>query len=409
MFSNAAFARDDIDDARRGHPDVDLRPYAEAHALDHLGQAQLGEFVGFHKPWNEHTFNVMRGEVVPGAFGTLSHELFQVDLGNDGKPMRYGAWHGIRLKAKSGGLRTLVFLERKVKNEPFGAHAMWLPTTVVRVLVPHAVLLPPLVIASKEYLPLSDPKLKPAAPDFRIDRMRAVDDDLKDRIATVLGPVLQSLPHHFVELRKHQGAMELTVNGYVADPARLDRLREAAAAIACGLATLAAPLWRPAPFEQHLGALDPSSHPAWYVSFASAFTPGGEAALAKHAEEHGLQVEDPVALHLAFPHLPVPGAARGGLFGVFPGTVQPGRLIWTYEGQSNPPLACRGAALFAARPGAPDGPLRGLLVESTNMRAAVRDGIACCWTTGWSPGRLESANLIARSLATMRESGLADV
>lgn len=409
MFSHAAFARDDLEDARRGHPAVDLGPYAQAEGLDLLGRGRLPEFIAFHKAWDEHTFNVMRGEVVPGRYGMLSHELYQVDLGDDHKPLRSGAWHGKRLQAKGGGFRVLVGLERKVRNEPFGAHAMWLPTTTIRLLVPEAVLLPTVFIASKEYMPFSDPTLKPTAPDLRINRMRAVDDQLQARIAEVLGPTLQGLRYHFVELRKYQGAMELTVNGYVTDPERLTALRAAAGAIADGMAQLAAPWFVTAPFERHFGNFDPSRHPPGYVSFASSFTPGGLDALQKHAAEHSMQVEDPVNLHRAIPRLPIPGASRGSLFGQFPGSTAVGRLTWTYEGQSDPPLACRGAALFTARSGTPDTPVGGRLLASTNMFVAARDGVACCWTTGWSPGRLESANLVTRALASMRESGLADV
>src|SRR3954469_11713104 len=124
MANHAAYAPDDVDDARQGHPASDLSGYAQARGLEPLGQALVGHFSGLNPIWPDYVFNVCRGELVPGRYGVVQHELDEVSLGDDGDPIGSGVWFGRRSTAKPG-LRSLIGLRKEPKNEPFAAQAMW--------------------------------------------------------------------------------------------------------------------------------------------------------------------------------------------------------------------------------------------------------------------------------------------
>lgn len=408
MHAHAAFTAADVEDARRGRPATDLSRYGQSRGLEPLGQALVGHVAGLNPLWSDHVFNVLRGELGDGRFGTIQHELHEVPLGDDGQPGRPGEYHGRRSVGRS---RWIVpgWLRREPPNEPFAAQAMWVPTTGVKVLVPEAALLPRTLVTSAAHAPLLDPRLEPQAPSFRLQPNRFASTELVQVLAASVGPTLESLGDTFVRLELAHGALGLTVDGYRADPVDLDRLVTATLAMAAALAQVARPWWLPAPFEAPLGPFEPATHPAGYRSFATDLDRSGLDALERDAAALGLVVEDPVALHRRFPRLPLPGTSMGVLAGPLPGRGALGRLTWQTQSHPGSTRYLRRAAVVAARPDAPASPVGGRLVTATDMYAAAVDGVACCWTRGNSEGRLDAADLAERAVATLGAAELADV
>lgn len=403
MPSHAAYTAADVEDARRGHPAVDLSPYARAHGLEPLGNALVGHFGGLNPLWPDYVFNVMRGELVAGRFGTVQHELDEVELDDGGDPRQGGTYYGQRSNAKPG-LRNLIGLKKTPPNEPFAAQAMWLPATGVKLLVPEAAVLPRLMLETKEHMPWSEHALAPWAPSFTMAASQWVSPELREAVARELGPVLEGLGTSFARLELKNGALGLRVDGYRADDADLDRLVAATAAMADALAELARPWWAPAPFDQPLGAFDADTHPPGYRTFQTDFYQTGFEELQQAATSMGLAIEDPVALHRHLPHLRLPGTSMGVLAGTLPGG-ELGRLTWQTQSHPGSSAYLRPASIVTARPDAPRTPIGGTLVTSTDMYVVVADDLACCWTRTNSVGTLDAVDLVARAQNTFREIG----
>ena len=149
-FSTAAFSPESVEDARRGHPAVDLAAYGRSRGLEPMGQVLIGHVAGLNPLWQDHVFNVLRGELGGGRFGTVQHELAEVGLADDGSPTQPGEYHGRRSMARPG-LGALVGWRREAPNEPFGAQSMWLPATGCKVLVPEAALMPRLGVLTSTH------------------------------------------------------------------------------------------------------------------------------------------------------------------------------------------------------------------------------------------------------------------
>lgn len=405
MANHAAYAPEDVEDARRGHPTSDLTEYARSRGLEPVGQALVGHFSGLNPLWPDYTFNVARGAFPGDRYGAVQHELREVGLGDDGSPGGSGEWFGRRTTVNPG-LRNLIGLHKEPKNEPFAAQAMWVPVTATKVLVPEAALLPRIVILGKTHSSFLDPSLDPWAPSFRMVKSQWVSDEWQAAIAAAVGPTLQSLGDRFVRLELKHGALGLQVNGFRADPADLDRLVAATSAMGDALAEVARPWWTPGPFDAPLGAFSPSTHPPGYVTFDGEFDSSGIEALDRDAAAFGMTVEDPAALHRRFPKLALPGTSRGLLAGSFPGTSTFGRL--SFQTQGHPGSSAylrRGAVIEAAAEAAPT-PIGGVLLAETDMYVAVGGGLACCWTRTNSEGRLDTAELLEKATATFRARGL---
>jgi hypothetical protein len=403
MPSHAAYTADDVDDARRGHPAVDLASYANARGLEPLGSALVGHFGGLNPLWPEYVFNVLRGELVPGRFGTVQHELDEVELRDDGDPRQGGTYYGRRSNAKPG-LRNLIGLKKEPPNEPFAAQAMWLPATGVKLLVPEAAVLPRLMLKTKEHMPWSERSLEPWAPSFGMAANQWVSAELRDAVARAVGPVLEDLGTAFARLELKNGALGLRVDGYRADDTDLDRLIAATATMADALAELARPGWAPAPFDQPLGGFDVDTLPPGYRTFQTDVYQTAFEELQQAATSMNLANEDPVALHRTQPHLRLPGTSMGVLAGTLPGGGF-GRFTWQTQSHPGSSAYLRPAAVVAAEPDAPRTPIGGTLVKSTDMYVVVADGLACCWTRTNSVGTLDAADLVPRVEATFREIG----
>ena len=404
-FSTAAYAAESVEDARRGHPAVDLAAYGRSRGLEPMGQVLIGHVAGLNPMWQDHVFNVLRGELGRGRFGTVQHELAEVGLADDGSPTQPGEYHGRRSMARPG-VGALVGWRREVPNEPFGAQSMWLPTTGCKVLVPEAALLPRLVVLSSPHAVASEPSLAPWAPSFRMTSSRWVEDSLRQAVAAAIGPWLESLATAYVRVELAHGALGLRVDGYRHEPAELDRVVAATAAMADAFAELARPWWVEGGWHGPLWAFDRTTHPPGYRSFLSDHDRSGLDALERDAARWSMTVEDPVALHRRLPHLPVPGTSMGVLHGVLPGSTVRGRLTWQTQSHPGSSSYLRRAALVAAPRDAPALPVGGVLVRDTDMYLASAHGVAACWTRTNSEGRLDTEDLAQRAVATFRLAGL---
>ena len=284
---------------------------------------------------------------------------------------------------------------------------MWVPTTSVKVLVPEIATLPRLTIGRSAYMSLGDPKLGPSGPGLRIRCDADVHPQVQQYLDAQLGPALAGLSQ-YVRLRTSCGAIGLTVNGYVADPARLDHLVAVVGHAAAVFVEVGRPTWQPAPFLAGLGPYDQPAHPPGYPSFVTTTEGPIAAALSHHATHLGWTVEDPVALHRRFPTLPVPGVSCGVIAGVVPGSGAPARLSWHTQQRPGSPSALRGAGVFVARADAAATRPGGELVAATDMYVAVVDGLACTWARLNTIGELRASEVLQRSVETVRACGLVD-
>ena len=403
--SHTAFAPSDVDDAKRGRPEVNLDAFAAAHGLESVGSVLVGAFTGILPMWPDYVFNAARGEVTPGRFGLVEHELHEISLRPDGDLAMPGSFHRTATRNRFSVGR-LVGIEGTPKNEPFAADSAWAPSTAVLLRVPGAALLPRVLARRKKYLVLAgNPDLSDdGAPGLGMSGSRFISDELRHRLFTgAVGAALTGLTHPFVEVELDRGVLALRVNGFVSDDAELEQLVQTAATIADAWTEVARPLWSGADLGAALAAPDPDAHPPGFPAIG----PEWREAYARVATELGLTEEDPAELHRAAPGMPVPGTAEGVLRGPVGGQTTTGRLLWTGQG-ARTSGSVRGAAWFPARAGAST-PLGGLLHQPTDMYAEVVDGSAWCWARLRSLGALESAPLGPRAVQTMTDLGLADL
>lgn len=410
--SHAAYAREDVEDAKAGRPAVSLEGWAAARGLAYRDSALLGAFTTVVPPWQEHVFNVCRGQFAPGRFGYAAHELAEVALDDSGSMREPGGYHSVHVlpRAGDGGrfLRGLLrpsildaFVGEKPRTEAFAADAVWLPITTAAVRVPEAALLPTIRIRSADrYPPAGNPKLDDAGlPGFRMAGSQWVDEQLRVAVARAARPLL-SLGGAYARMRLDRGVVAISRNGFVA-PEHMDTVVAAAAAIADGLSEVAAPLLAAQPFEVPLPAPDPSTWP-----------PGHDKperheldVLARVAAELGMVQEDPAAFHRACPRCPVPGRALGLVRGRLPGTDSEGRIGFFVQGGQTAG-SYRSAVMVPARPGATS-PLGGAIDSPSDLYLEVADGVAHAWPRARSAGALNAAATLEGAVGAFERQGLA--
>lgn len=412
MPNHAAYKRADVEDARRGRPTSDLSDYGRARGLEPIGSRLMGHTAGLNPRFEEYVFNALRGELAPGRFGVLQHELHEIGLGDDGKPRPHGSYHGLRASTRMTWKSFLPFgelFEKEAPDEPFKAQSIWLPTTAAIVMFPEGALLPRLKVVSKDHAVLFQNTF---VPGFALDRTDAMTDEFVGALVNAWAPTLAQIGTVHAAIEVKHGVLGLRVDGFRHDPAELDHLVRSAGALADALAARCAPLHEqsPAPFAAPLPDFDASTHPAGYRSYDGRFDNSGLQALRAFASERGMRVEDPVALHRRFPRLPIPGTSLGLLAGPLPGTSTFGRLTFNAQGDRRNSASVRRGVMVEAAPDAPPTPLGGVKVDETDCWVAVQDGVACAWPRAQNPGhRLDVAELTERSIAALRVSGAAAV
>ncbi|HEY8582007.1 MAG TPA: hypothetical protein VIL49_03640 [Capillimicrobium sp.] len=413
----AAFAPDDVGDARRGRPSSDLRPYAEARGLEWMDRARPGGYSAAVSSFEEYRFNVMRGTLPGGRYGALLHQLLEVPI--TGSPNISGKLYGVVAKTPGRWWMPSLptrqdipiigdFLNPAVDHTPheaFDTHSVWIPTTMVAINVPEAAL--PLFLVRIDRRDKHNPYDFEHRRDLGADglpgwRLRShgepVDDGLLGRLLT---PSVRAIferhaddPYFGVIFLR--GTMLVRRNGFIDDHAALDALATDASTLADAARAACLHDLRPQPFSQPLPAPH-SEHPE--------VVPGWSDGYRKLADRLGLTLEDADDYHRAFPSIGVPGRAvavmRGDLDGV------QGRLVYSAELHLQRAERARGAVLLPAPPGLPETPPGGHRRTDVNLVHEQRGDVTVLWslvTAGFFPE--EQEGLIERAVAFARANGL---
>ena len=397
----AAFEQADTDDAKRGRPDFDLSAYAQERGLEFLDttQALLAGWKQALPRFPEYIFNLARGALPGGRHGLVYHEAFEIFSSGEGEDVSFnvpGNYHSVHYKGV-GSATALSFLpyvgwlfgkdRSHVLEEPFGLNRIWVPCTVMAVRVPE-----PIGVAPQFSFMNADRAgrgLKDLAgfglPDTRVFADPELPDDLL--------ALFMEDPHRFVhqgwvggyfKVSYSNGTLVLRRNGFLRDPAMLDKLAMDTCAIAQQFADACLPRTDPRPFEEDLlprtlvDAIDLSGPPNPFAIPPGEWTKGFK----EYAERHGLTHEDPRAFHRAFPKLPSPGQAAAVMRGNLPGTSRPGRVVYYCEHPVGEKQNVRGAVVF--RTSHADTPPEGIVEDGLVLEA--HDGVAVIWSKqswGW--------------------------
>lgn len=373
--NRAAFSPDDVEDSKRGHPNVDLRDYAAQRGLEFLDHATPAGFRAALPCQDELQSNVLRGALAGGEYGVLAHEGLEIGYSTD-SPDWGGTFYGERVRLK-GDWR------------PWGDA----PSALVRVPCIVAGVRVPETAGTHTYVRVDTRR---SSPPFSFTNRTKLDDlvgakgwsvwcepkpDPETVERLVAEPVAGLLRAHsddgLFQVVVWWGTLVVRRNGFLHPPGDLDELGQAASLMAERLRDVCLPLAEPQPFDAQLPP--PLSSEA--RDLAAGFHPGEpwrKWAL-EMAERHGLALENPVAYHRAFPSVPVPGMAYVVLRGKIPHVGQ-GRLVVHRERD-----AVRPAMLKAAPRGAEPTPPGGVPFREHAARLEVADGLLAVWgTTSWS-------------------------
>jgi hypothetical protein len=381
-FGVAAFVPEDVDDAHRRHPAVDLTEYATSRGLSAMGSVHVAAVRSVQPAFPDYVFNLARGVLPGGRFGVVEHDLYEIATHPSNGIQYGGGFYGSKYTARGsrGFLNTVlpVELSHDEPTGPFEASAVWVPTTSAAVRVPEAALCPRLVVRRSDRMgPVGNTDLDDIGlPGWRLAG-RIVPDDLRASIfGGHLGEVLRWMPWPFVELVVAYGTLGVRCNGYLATADALDALAGAASSIAIGLSDLFATYHAHRPVDTvlvpALGAPPewapwyPQPGPLWANTFRVA------------ADKYGLMLEEPTDLHRALPRFPMPGVVQGILRGVLPGAGVDGRLVFNAQGGATEG-SMRAGVVIAAPPGARPTPVGGVKVPDTRLYVELVDDLAACW------------------------------
>jgi len=418
-LNRAAFSRDDVEDAKRGHPDFDLRDYAawrDMEFLDHGTPA--GYRVGV--PGREELqSNVLRGVLPGGEYGVMAHEGLEIGSLLDGLEWS-GTFYGLRVVAKGeGGLLGLV----PVVNLFFGsANAkVRLPCTVAAVRMPETAgtLTGLRLDRRRSSPPFSFPertKLGELVGEKGWD-LHALEKPAPEVVERLVAePVAELLRAHtedgLFQAVVWYGTLVVRRNGYLRSPEELDELARATSLLARRLREVCLPLAQPQWFDASLpappfrtGLPGPPGffvHNTW-IKWA-----------VETAERYGLEPEDPHAYHRAFPSVPVPGIGHIVLRGTIPRLGVPGRLVVHRERMDREAIlpaveAARPAVVVPAPAGAEPTPPGGRVFREHGVRLEIADGLLAVWSINSYWGNAMAGDLdafCASAAAVINESRL---
>jgi hypothetical protein len=424
----AALAKEDVADAKRGRPDVDLAGYAAHRGLEVFQGKMAAGFRGALPGFEEYRFNVLRGVLPGGRYGLMFHELLEVP--HRGSASMSGSLYGVHAKTPGGWkLRDLLpdrfdipiigdFLnprEDKSPPAPFDSESVWIPCTVAATHVPEATL--PLhffrLDRRHHHLPYDfEHHRKLDGQGLRGWHMRA-DPDVPDALLgrIVDGPLVQLLERRedgFFQLLVLRGTAIARRNGFAKDDAALDQLASDLDVAAGTFRRACLPEAAPRPFAEALPG--PPEEPDPDAPALSRTPPFWREAFAGLAARLGLAPEDTVAYHRAFPSLPVPGRAASVMRGTLPGYGSEGRLAHHSERSPMARNEMRAAVIVPASGSARETPPGGVREADRNLVYDVRDGLLSMWSMRTSAVELaEEDDFIARALALARERALAAV
>ncbi len=391
-------------------PAPDLRAYAASRGLDFRGELMQAGYEAVMLGRDGHERNVMRGTLPAGEHGVLFHELATFDLEAGGYPSTLPEPHvDSTLGDHLGNLNDWLMID------PIGLVGRVKARPPVRAAFTTAAVLVPEATAMVQRLRIDrSPVFAPYDFEFGgpLDSLgltgwhaRAepqLDQPLFERFCDAgVRRVLElwaadPYPTHLVFWH---GTLAVRRFGFEGDAGRLDAIASAAAGLAARLRAAALHGRSTASFGVSLGPPRPGR-----------FAPPvlWERAVNKLADRLGLEREDPLELHRAFPSLPLPGQAFAVLRGQLPGA-GPGRVVLATGRPLEGWNIGRNAVLLPVRQGLPPTPAGGVPEQEAKLRWHLCGDFALfhAYRTGAGaphPGDVEG--LIARAAGLARERGL---
>lgn len=414
----AAFDRADIEDARRRRPPAALDGYAAERGLEFRDRALLAGFRSASPPFPEQQFNLMRGMLPGGRFGVLFHELLKTHGPGVSMP---GVFHSVSTSSTEGFWRSMIpdrtdipflgaFLDAKEDTSPgfaFEGQGAWSPVTTVGVPVPETVSrIDRLVLTVAHRTPAFDTSASRhldalGAPGWRAAATPEIEPDrLRELLSAPTRAALASLSGlPFAQVRIDHGMVTVRRNGYLMEPAELDRFAETASRLADGLAAACLGGRSQARFE------DPLPPCPWETGRSDVVHQGlpkaWEEDFRGYAARHGLTLEDPAAWHERFASVPVPGRALAVMR-----TPAGLRVLFTTEVPVGGPRAVRGCVAFPVSPSTAPTPPGGRLSAQTQTTAAVHEGVGVVWTHRLFGYASEADGLVETALAAGAQAGV---
>jgi hypothetical protein len=429
-------------DGFRGRPDVDLRSYASSRGLDHRENHSLIGFLGAFPMSEELQYNVLRGELPGGEYGTVFHS---VNVFEEGTP---GEFYGV--KASSPLNLESLFLG--------GSEAMFkVPFTRAAVRIPEAQgVLVGFQVARHNQGAIYGGKPKvgftislgknkgierggslgegPAHWESESlderghDGWRAAyrgrgDREVQKRLidGAVMQLLAQQQPARFQAMFRF-GVLVVEQQQFLKRDAELDELCRKASWLAGEIRALCRHELRPLPFETEFA--EPDWAEKWRSLRGDEFQ-GGDGqnlgTVAAVSEERGMALEDAFDFARGFCDLGFPGEPYAVMRGTLPGTGVHGRMVACLERPAvhsgldaflekkvGGPFGCN-VALVPVRPDAPETPnVPGETWGGGRGRYTVRRGILSVWAPrlGNHARGEEFDQLAAEAVGLAREKGL---
>jgi hypothetical protein len=409
--NRAAFSRADVEDAKRGYPDFDLRDYAAVRGLEFLDHGTPAGFRAAVPGAEELQSNVLRGVLPGGEYGVIAHEGLEIGTLGDGFDWD-GTFYGVRVIAKGdfGGILGFV----PVVNWFVGSDAtarVRLPCTVAAVRVPET---------AGTLTNLRFDRRRSSTPFSFRERIRLAEfvgekgwdlyagekpePEVVARLAAE--PVAGLLRAHtgdgLFQAVVWWGTLVVRRNGFLRSAEELDELARAASLLARRLREVCLPLAEPQRFDTALPSPPPPYHrgfeapPGFFVE--EQWSGWGKAT----GDRYRLVSEDPLAYHRAFPSLPVPGIACIALRGTVPRLGVPGRLVVHRE-----PESARPAVVISAPPGSEATPPGGRARREHGVRVEIADGLLAVWSIDsyWGAAMAGDLDAFCATVATVLEPG----
>jgi hypothetical protein len=383
-------------DAARGRPQVELTDWAQRRKLSFRGGTPQGGHLSVTCPWStDLLFNVVRGHWPGGTYGVLCHEvrLYRLD--------EAGAFRGGQIADSGGGIGG--FLRDAVVPLMIGGISYQkVPYTSAGARVPHLGSLTGLHVARRaERHTKADHsgmwRERPldgfGLPDNWIAAIRKNSDDqaVERLLHGPIRDVLAAQQGLGFEIRIEYGQVIVSTQDFLARDQDLDALVELAECLAGAVRELG----RLADARSLNAQLSP---PEWLASARS--QPGKRTSwpigarldkVVQIADQRGLEIEDPLAFHRAFPALSIPGQAFCVLRGRLPGTALNGRLVCCAERPMTLPddfrkiltdpggrVGCD-VVVVGVDPTVPATPPEGEVDQ--DLRVAVAEGVLTAWRT----------------------------
>ena len=408
-LNRAAFSRADIEDAKRGHPDFDLRDHAARRGLEFLDHGTPAGFRAAVPGDEELQSNVLRGVLPGGEYGVLANEGLEIGYTGD-SPDWGGSYYGLRVIAKGdfGGILGFV----PVANWFVGSSA----TATVRVPCTLAAVRVPETAGSLTHLRFDRRR---SAPPFSFGKRTKLAELVGEKgwdlyagtkpdpevVARLLAEPVAALLRAHTETACSRpwsgtGRSWCAATGIcglpkssTSWPRRRACSRGACARSACRSPSRSAST--PRCRRRSRSGRPPRRRPA------SSSTSRWCKWAVETAERHGLELEDPLAYHRAFPSVPVPGTACVVLRGTIPRLGVPGRLVVHRERGS-----ARPAVVIPAPEGAEPTPPGGRVFPEHGVRLEIADGLLAVWSINsyWGSAMAGDLDAFCASVAAALDS-----